>query len=156
MNTHPYKTLEFDKVLEDLARRTHSTLAAEQIRLLQPLSSPELVRNSLGRISELRSYMDTGESFPIAPFQDIGGYLDLSAAEGSLLTTDDFMPLVDPDDASEIPSYQAYLCLAWLRKVGLVTKQGRQGYTVQRPRDLQRLVDESWQRLHVESHRRAQ
>ncbi len=85
LSNHLYQTLEFDRVLDDLARRTCSSLAAERLRNLRPLPSSELVRKSLGRISELRTLIDSGESFPIRGFQDIGEYLELAAVEGSYL-----------------------------------------------------------------------
>lgn len=67
------------------------------------------------------------------------------AANGKrLVTTDDFMPLADPADRSEVPDYQAYVCLAWLRKEGLVKQQGRQGYKVPEPATLQAVVDSKW------------
>ncbi|UCG81663.1 MAG: hypothetical protein JSV60_05135, partial [Desulfobacterales bacterium] len=65
MSNHLYQTLEFDKVLDDLAKRTCSSLAAERLRNVRPLPNPELVRKSLGRISELRTHIDSGKSFPI-------------------------------------------------------------------------------------------
>jgi len=80
-----YQTLEFDRVLDDLARKTHSSLAAERIQSLRPLLSLELVQQSLARISELRTVMDSGESFPLGKFQDIRSYLRSAAVEGSYL-----------------------------------------------------------------------
>ena len=85
MSYHLYQTLEFDKVLDDLVRRTHSPLAAERLQGLTPLPGLEMVRKSLARISELRAFMDSGEAFPISKFQDIGGYLELAAVEGGYL-----------------------------------------------------------------------
>ncbi|HID30403.1 MAG TPA: endonuclease MutS2, partial [Desulfobacterales bacterium] len=90
MRNYLYQTLEFDKVLDDLARRTHSSLAAERLRNLTPLPSLEVVRKSLGRISELRKFMDSGESFPGNNFQDIRGYLQLAAVEGGNLEPEAF------------------------------------------------------------------
>ena len=90
MSNHLYQTLEFDKVLDDLASRTHSPLAAERLRGLTPLSSLEQVQESLGRVSELRSFMDSGESFPIGNFEDIDRYLQLAAKEGSYIEPDAF------------------------------------------------------------------
>lgn len=82
--------MEFDKILEDLARRTHSPLSAERLQGLTPLPSLEIVRKSLGKISELRTFMDSGGSFPISNFQDISGYLQLAAVEGGCLEPDAF------------------------------------------------------------------
>ena len=85
LTDHLYQTLEFDKVLDDLARKTHSPLAAERLRDLTPLLSLDLIRKSLARISELRTFMDSGETLPIGNFRDIGTYLQLAAVEGSYL-----------------------------------------------------------------------
>ena len=85
MNSDLYQTLEFDRVLKDLARRALSSLAAERIRGLSPLSDIELVRKSLGRISELCSLMDSGGVFPIGRFEDITGHLEIAAVDGSYL-----------------------------------------------------------------------
>ncbi|MBW2565429.1 MAG: Smr/MutS family protein [Deltaproteobacteria bacterium] len=90
MNNHLYQTLEFDKVLDDLSSRACSSLAAERLRGLRPLPSREVVLQSLGRTTELRTYMDSGESFPIEAFNDVGVYLELAAVEGSYLQPDAF------------------------------------------------------------------
>ena len=87
---HLYQTLEFDKVLEHLACKAHSSLAAERLRSLTPFPGIEQVRKSLARISELRAFIDSGESFPVGSFQDTGRYLQLAAVEGSYLEPDAF------------------------------------------------------------------
>lgn len=85
LSNHLYQTLEFGKVLDDLARRSHCPLSAERLRQLKPLSSLELVRKSLGRISEIRTLMDSGGSFPMDTFNDVSSYLQSAAVEGSYL-----------------------------------------------------------------------
>lgn len=40
---------------------------------------------------------------------------------------DDMLP-IELVDGSDVPSYQAYLILAWLRKIGLIEKRGKDGY----------------------------
>jgi hypothetical protein len=47
---------------------------------------------------------------------------------GRRFTTDELLPLRDGKD--DIPSYQAYLTLAWLRAEHLVRQHGRQGYSL--------------------------
>ena len=85
MSTPLYRTLEFDKVLDDLARRAQCPLSAEHLQHLKPLSSIELVRKRLATVSESRTLMDSGGSLPIGPFDDIGGHLESAAIEGSRL-----------------------------------------------------------------------
>jgi hypothetical protein len=55
---------------------------------------------------------------------------------GSLVTFDDFTPLID-QDGNEVPDYQVYLALAWFRDAGLVDQDGRNGYKI----DGSRLTD---------------
>ena len=57
-------------------------------------------------------------------------------------TMEDLLPLVD-EAGKEIPSYQAYLALAWLRSVEAIAKNGRDGYRA----DLSKLSDESLKAL---------
>ena len=85
MNDNLHRTLEFDKVLEDLARRTHCPLSAKRLLDLRPLLGLESVKMSLGRISEVRTLMDSGESVPMSTFEDTGGHLESAAVEGSYL-----------------------------------------------------------------------
>ena len=40
---------------------------------------------------------------------------------------DRVLPLTD-DSGNEIPSYQAYVSLAWLRSIGTVKRLGKEGY----------------------------
>ena len=71
---------------------------------------------------------------------EAGGSDGMVASEG-------FFPLDDPDDHSEVPSYQAYVVLAWLVEAGVVKKHGRQGYTVASPDSLSDTVEERWAAL---------
>lgn len=47
----------------------------------------------------------------------------------SVFTMDQVLPLND-NVGHEIPSYQAYLALAWLRSIGAVQRRGKDGYAV--------------------------
>lgn len=77
----------------------------------------------------------------------VASVLSKLGASGDLLTAHDFMPILHPEDGSEIPSYQAYLCLAWFRAEGLVIQHGRQGYTVPDAALLRDGVAERWDAL---------
>jgi len=70
-----------------------------------------------------------------------------AAAEHDLFQAEDFMPVPDPRDGSELPNYHGYAVLKWLVKEGLVEKQGRQGYTTARPGTLLSDVEEHWKSL---------
>lgn len=69
------------------------------------------------------------------------------AAAKKRTTMDDALPLKDPVSGSEIPAYQAYLCLAWLRSVGIVTQHGRQGYSLAKKDDVNARAEECWRQL---------
>ena len=43
---------------------------------------------------------------------------------------DEVLPVYDPDAGQEIPSYQVYLALAWLRSANLAQKHGNEGYSL--------------------------
>lgn len=69
-----------------------------------------------------------------------------SGSPGVVLSTDELFPLTDAE-GTEVPSYQAYLCLAWFRESGLVEQEGRQGYRLKDVAGLADDFDDLWQRL---------
>lgn len=66
---------------------------------------------------------------------------------GRIFSTEEVLPIHEPGDGSEIPNYQAYVGIAWLKHTGLIDQHGRQGYSVPRLDDLQRDVESLWQSL---------
>jgi len=66
---------------------------------------------------------------------------------GKRFTMDRLLPLVDKNDGAELPDYQAYLCLAWVRTVGLVKQHGRQGYSLGKNGNLVQAAEALWQQL---------
>jgi hypothetical protein len=54
------------------------------------------------------------------------------SGNGKLFTAEELFPLNDPQDASEIPAYQAYVALAWLKSAALVKQHGRRGYSTKK------------------------
>lgn len=61
--------------------------------------------------------------------KDIVSAVTLYLAEipkGRIFRMDERLPV--EVDGTEVPLYQAYLVLAWLRNLGLVSKQGKDGY----------------------------
>ena len=51
------------------------------------------------------------------------------------------------DDGLNMPGYQLYLCLGWLRRTGLVAQRGRKGYVVPRPRSFADDLEQAWESL---------
>jgi hypothetical protein len=70
-----------------------------------------------------------------------------AGAGGEHFTMEGLLPLKDQADGTEIPDYQAYLTLAWLRSVGLIMQHGRQGYSLLEGADLERETDRQWNDL---------
>jgi hypothetical protein len=66
-------------------------------------------------------------------------------ADGERFTMEGLLPL--KDGGTEIPDYQTYLALAWLRRIGLITQHGRQGYSLPQDTDLDRETDRQWSQL---------
>jgi hypothetical protein len=67
-------------------------------------------------------------------------------AKKKLFSTDTLFPLTD-SGSNEIPSYQSYLCLAWLRHQRLVIAKGRSGYRLVKPESLLSAAEAFWNKL---------
>lgn len=61
-------------------------------------------------------------------------------------TMEEILPLRDKDGA-DVPSYQAYLVIAWLRQLGVVERLGNDGYAAQRDRLCSGVVESEWNSL---------
>jgi len=47
---------------------------------------------------------------------------------GSLFSVEEILPVIDGTTGAELPAYQVYLGVAWLRGAGILEKKGRDGY----------------------------
>lgn len=68
------------------------------------------------------------------------------AKGNAVVAMDKVLPLKG-DDGSEIPDYQVYVSLAWLRQIGAVKQNGRQGYTIKTASELSQKIDTAWNAL---------
>lgn len=68
------------------------------------------------------------------------------SSDDSIISMDNILP-IKVDDESAIPDYQVYVSLAWLRQIGAVKQNGRQGYTVKKANDLLQQVEAAWSSL---------
>jgi hypothetical protein len=75
------------------------------------------------------------------------GALTQAGASGQWFTTEDLLPLRDPQERSDVPDYQSYLVLAWLRKENLIVQHGRQGYSLPPDADLSAACEQCWGQL---------
>lgn len=62
---------------------------------------------------------------------------------GAVIPTDALLAVEDTS-GEEIPHYQTYLALAWLRAEGVIKKRGRTGYTIEDRESLRAGFDELW------------
>jgi hypothetical protein len=65
---------------------------------------------------------------------------------GGLVSTDFLLPM-KAEDGAEIPNYQVYVCLSFLKKVNLIDQHGRRGYSVLETSDLPGAAERAWKAL---------
>lgn len=58
--------------------------------------------------------------------------LGAAVGDGKTFAMENLLPVQDAA-GEELPNYQIYLTLAWLRDLGIVEKKGREGYVLTRP-----------------------
>jgi hypothetical protein len=63
-----------------------------------------------------------------------------------MFTTEELLPVKLGSGGDELPGYQAYICLAWLRDIGAVEQHGREGYSVV-SENLVGTVNKEWESL---------
>lgn len=64
-------------------------------------------------------------------------------SDGRIFTMEEVLPVADSEGV-EIPSYQAYVALSFLRNAGLVEQHGRQGYSIPRATELKTDLESLW------------
>jgi hypothetical protein len=71
-----------------------------------------------------------------------------AGAKGKLFNGDALLPLKDPGEGSMLPSYQAYVALAWLKHLGIVEQHGhRGGYTAATGKETDNTIATAWPEL---------
>lgn len=80
---------------------------------------------------------------PRTVIQQLVSRVQQIGTSGHRFTTEELLPLKDQSD-QDWPSYQVYLCLAWLVTEGLIERHGRQGYTVADVATLPAAADRAW------------
>lgn len=83
---------------------------------------------------------------PRAVLTELVAALAKQGKNGSVVSMDKILPLKLGED-SEVPDYQVYVGLAWIRQIGAVKQNGRQGYTINNPGELTNTVEAAWSKL---------
>lgn len=78
-------------------------------------------------------------------------HLSGNVSEGKAFAVEDLIPVPDISKGGEIPAYQIYLTLAWLRQAGAVEKKGRDGYLLRRGALTDTALDRLWKDLPARS-----
>ncbi|MGD2215815.1 MAG: Smr/MutS family protein [Gemmatimonadales bacterium] len=84
MNQHALDALEFERVLEIIARYATSEPGAEAVRALRPVPDAAAVAAALDEVDEMVSWLIRDESWAPPVIPDIAGSLDRLAIEGSV------------------------------------------------------------------------
>ncbi len=77
----------------------------------------------------------------------VANALERAGQGGGRITMDAVLPINDPEDGMEVPTYQIYVVVAWLRAEELIVQHGRQGYTVPVTGSLDKLAGEHFAKL---------
>ncbi len=72
---------------------------------------------------------------PLSALEAVASHAARVADRQGRFTSDDLMPVSDAD-GDDLPSYQSYLCLAFLRDRDLVLRDGRSQYCIASPKTL--------------------
>lgn len=68
-------------------------------------------------------------------------------AKGKMFNGDALLPLQD-GSGSDVPVYQAYVALAWLKQLGILNQHGvRSGFTLVDPASIDHMISASWPTL---------
>lgn len=84
---------------------------------------------------------------PHAALKALANAIAAKGADGRVFSTDEFLPIHDPSESIEVPNYQAYVGISFLKQVGLIDQHGRQGYSIPRAAELKDAVESFWKNL---------
>jgi hypothetical protein len=84
---------------------------------------------------------------PLAAIKALTAALGQAFESESVVAMESILPL-SAEDGEEVPDYQAYLCMAWLRNLGVVKQHGREGYAINvKINELSGKVETEWENL---------
>ncbi len=132
---------------------THSAAASTKANRSRAKKYPQFFRDSDSLIKVAWSKSSKAEYEHKAAGAVVGqlaSALIRASAGNKLVAIDRVLPLKD-SEGEDIPSYQSYLCLAWLRALGLIRQHGRQGYSVKPGCNLESEIAAAWKVLPLRS-----
>jgi DNA mismatch repair protein MutS2 len=85
MSGHALEVLEFERVLERVARRASSDLGRERVRALRPRARREDIVRELGRVASVMRFLAERPEWSLGALPDVRGPLAQLATEGAVL-----------------------------------------------------------------------
>lgn len=80
---------------------------------------------------------------PLSGVQGLVRHLAGSVKADKVFDIESLLPITDSGGV-EVPGYQVYVVIAWLREAGLIQRKGRDGYVLSDPEHLAGRVDDLW------------
>jgi hypothetical protein len=74
------------------------------------------------------------------------GKLTSAVKPGRVFEVESLLPVTD-QAGEEVPAYQVYVTLAWLREIGVIAKKGRDGYVIEDAEATKSGAQDRWQEL---------
>ena len=87
------RILEFDSIYEKVLELTVSKVGSECIESLSLFTDNHLLKNELGRVTEMRDLLRFDDTIPLYSFSDIRPFLKRAEVEGAFLRPEEFLAL---------------------------------------------------------------
>lgn len=94
MNREALKSLDFYRIIEEIAGNCHSEATRELIEGISPFNDPGSIVERYGQIGEIKRLRDQGSALMLYPFEDISGIIDRVRPEGVALDPKDLLILL--------------------------------------------------------------
>lgn len=88
---------------------------------------------------------------PFSAVRAVAKHLVHHGSSTDVFQIEDVLPIGDPETDSDIPAYQIYLVISWLREIGFAQKKGRDGYVVHQYEWDEELFISRWNSIPVKS-----
>ncbi len=102
-------------------------------------------------LSELRGQSEKKKEYrhkvPYSILKLLAAAIGDKGKDGRVFSTDEFLPIHETNDGSQVPNYQAYVGISLLKQTGLIDQHGRQGYSIPRTAEFTNAVEATWQKL---------
>ena len=118
---------------------------------LRKTDYPQFLRQKLDLVKLGWSSREQGpyeHRVPKAGVDAVASAVASKGKSGHRFTMDEiFKAVASAKSAEQVPSYQTYAVVSWLKWAGMVLQHGRQGYTVVRPQTFASSIETAWQSL---------